>query len=62
MLSPDEKEDWFTANTEGAAAIIQSTHGKDLVFHPVSDDVGKVANDSEALIAPATIMQQQTMF
>lgn len=62
MLSPDEKEDWFTANTEGAAAIIQSAHGKDLVFHPVSDDVGKVTNDSEALIAPVTIMQQQTMF
>lgn len=49
---------WFEGDAQAVHDIIKRSTTQRLRFHPVSPDVGKVANDHEGLIAEIEIPQQ----
>ncbi len=61
MVDCEQAQDWFTADSAGAMEIVGGSTTRGLNFHPVSPDVGKVANDHEGLIDkidPETPLQE----
>ena len=56
MFTPGRAQEWFAADQAGAAAMIRAASGRDMVFHPVGRDVGKVANDHQGLLDEVPLM------
>jgi len=52
MLGLDQVGDWFNGSVDDARARVDCATGQVCAYHPVSADVGKVANDREDLIHP----------
>ena len=50
MFAPAQADDWFSATEGGAREMIAVAGAKGLCYHKVDPAVGKVANDSAALI------------
>ena len=50
MVVPAQASSWFEGDRQAARDIIARSTTQTLGFHPVSADVGKVANDHEDLI------------
>lgn len=50
MLHAHQAASWFDADIQEAQHMIEHTNAENITFHPVSQRVGKVANDSAALI------------
>lgn len=61
IFTPFQNNEWFENDLTGAEKMITQTNGKNLMFHPVSPDVGKVTNDDPNLIAPVRIQTQTVM-
>lgn len=52
MFDREEANDWFSASIDEARNMIATARGSQCDAYKVSNDVGKVANDSADLIAP----------
>jgi len=55
MVSCEQASSWFEVDGGGAMDFIEQSTTRILDFHPVSTDVGKVANDYAALINPVDV-------
>ena len=54
MIDESDAPGWFGGDLEQARDLIVRSSTRVLEFHPVSADVGKVANDHEGLIEPVS--------
>ena len=50
MIDENAADDWFSRDLERVKNLIGQSNTHGLKFHPVSQDVGKISNDHEALI------------